>query len=179
MLTQNFPVGIAVVGSGRMVDDRNAGGLRRSPFNTLSIDNIKHLQEEIRAIGADESIFVFNEGRQTSYVDELDIIRVRYDVFPDIHSTHPRDLMSERAVLAHEYYGHRKYRDTWLEHGSWNDEFRASYIAAKGTYNLSDEDRRYLVLDALERAKEAGVTIVYNEFIRRVLYGSRTDEQIE
>ena len=37
--------------------------------------------------------------------------------------------------------------------------------------NLSDEDRRYLVMDALERAKEAGVSIHYNDFIRGVLYG--------
>jgi hypothetical protein len=79
--------------------------------------------------------------------------------------------MSERAVLAHEYYGHRNYRYTILEKGSWNDEFRASYMAAKNAPNLSDEDRVYLSSDAIERAKEAGVTIAYNDFIRRVLYG--------
>ena len=79
--------------------------------------------------------------------------------------------MSERAVLAHEYYGHRTHRGTTLEKGSWNDEFRASYTAAKICPNLTDEDRRYLILDAIERAKEAGINIRYNDFIRRVLYG--------
>ena len=79
--------------------------------------------------------------------------------------------MSSRAVLAHEYYGHRAYRGTKLKPGAWNDEFRASYMAAKNTPNLSDEDRRYLILDALERAKESGITIKYNEFIRGILYG--------
>ena len=79
--------------------------------------------------------------------------------------------MSSRAVIAHEYYGHRAYRGTKLRKGAWNDEFRASYMAAKNTPNLSDEDRRYLILDALERAKESGVTIKYNDFIRRTLYG--------
>ncbi|MMZ66548.1 hypothetical protein D1872_290540 [compost metagenome] len=79
--------------------------------------------------------------------------------------------MSERAVLAHEYYGHRAYSGTRLPPGSWNDEFRASYMAAKNTPNLTDEDRIYLMLDAIERAKEAGVTIKYNDFMRRILYG--------
>jgi hypothetical protein len=80
--------------------------------------------------------------------------------------------MSERAVLAHEYYGHRAYRDTDLQDGSWNDEFRASYMAAKNTPNLNEEDRQYLILDAVERAKEAGVTITYNELMRRILHGN-------
>ena len=79
--------------------------------------------------------------------------------------------MSQRAAIAHEYYGHRTYKGTSLPKGSWNDEFRASYMAAKNCPNLSDEDRRYLVLDALERAKESGITIKNNDFIRRILYG--------
>lgn len=70
-----------------------------------------------------------------------------------------------------KYYGHRANRNTKLPKGSWNDEFRASYLAAKNCPNLTDEDRYYLVLDALERAKEKGVSIKYNDFIRRILYG--------
>ena len=151
--------------------ERNASGLRKNPFKVVNEKEIEHIKAEIKAIGADETVFVFNVGRQTGYVDEIDFIRVRYDVFPDANSKHPRDLMSERAVLAHEYYGHRQYKGTKLEHGSWNDEFRASYTAAKNAPNLSDEDRRYLVLDALERAKEADVAVVYNDFIRRSLHG--------
>ena len=154
-----------------MTDDRKAGGLRRSPFNILSESEIKHLKGEIRAIEADERIFKFNRYDSTSYYEDQDIISVRANVFPDKSSAHPRDLMSERAVLAHEYYGHRSYRNTRVERGAWNDEFRASYMAAKNAPNLTDEDRRCLVLDALERAKEAGVKITYNDFIRRILYG--------
>ena len=154
-----------------MIDDRSAGGLRRSPFNTLSEAEIEHLKNEICAINADERVFIFNESFATSYDEKKDIIAVRANVFPDKNSIHPRDLMSERAVLAHEYYGHRAYRGTDLKRNSWNDEFRASYMAAKNTPNLTDEDRRYLILDALERAKEAGVTITYNNFMRRIIYG--------
>ena len=37
--------------------------------------------------------------------------------------------------------------------------------------NLTDEDRMYLMLDALERAKQAGVNIRITDVIRRILYG--------
>jgi len=32
-------------------------------------------------------------------------------------------------------------------------------------------DRAYLIMDAIERAKAAGVTIVYNKFMKECLYG--------
>lgn len=92
--------------------------------------------------------------------------------------------MSVRAVLAHEYYGHRPNRNRYLREDSltsdkernrlaslmWADEFRASYMAAKNAPGLTDEDRRYLIMDAVSRAREAGVSIKYNDFMRRVLY---------
>ena len=152
-------------------DDRKARGLRRSPFNTLSALEIKHLKNEIKIIEADKNVFVFNKGAKTGYSDKFRKIRIRGDIFADKNSIHPRDLMSERAVLAHEYYGHYKYAPSKFEPGDWRDEFRASYMAAKNTPNLTGNDRRYLILDALERAKEAGVTITYNNFIRGILYG--------
>lgn len=148
-----------------------ANGMRQPPNHVLAHDEIEMLKTDIKAIEADASVFEFNKGRYTGYNDKTDKIKIRGDVLPDISSQHPRDLMSSRAVLAHEYYGHRVYRGTKLKKGSWNDEFRASYMAAKNTPNLSNEDRRYLVLDALERAKEKGITIKNNDFIRRTLYG--------
>lgn len=149
-----------------------AYGLRKSPKIKLS-DNDKNLiLNEITAINADPDVFVFRDGFGSGYSDSRDIIFISSNIFPSNDgSLHPRDLMSERAVLAHEYYGHRTHRGTALEKGSWNDEFRASYTAAKICPNLTDEDRRYLILDAIERAKEAGINIRYNDFIRRVLYG--------
>ena len=154
-----------------MTNDRSANGLRRSPFNDLSVEQVEFLKSEIHAIGADENVFKFNLGVGTSYSDELDVIYVRSDVLPDGNSTHPRDLMSPRAVLAHEYYGHRAFRGTALAKGAWNDEFRASYIAAKNAANLTDEDRAYLVMDAITRASDAGISIRYNDFMRGVLHG--------
>ena len=154
-----------------MDHERSARGFRRSPFHVLCEDDIEHIKAEIRAIGADESVFLFNEGPQTGYSDKRDIIYVRGDIFPDENSTHPRDLMSERAVLAHEYYGHRPNRGTALPGGSWNDEFRASYLASRNAPNLTADDRRYLVLDAIERSREAGVAFKLNEYMGRIVYG--------
>ena len=150
-----------------------ASGLRRSPYHILTEDEIAGLRKDIEAIQADVNVFKFNKGFRTSYNEDSDEVRVKGDVLPNFNSSHPRDLMSSRAVLAHEYYGHRPYRNVAkpLPYGSWNDEFRASYIAAKTTPGLADEDRRYLVLDALQRAKDAGVSVSQNAFIREVLYG--------
>ncbi|MDR0936352.1 MAG: hypothetical protein LBM98_06735 [Oscillospiraceae bacterium] len=152
-----------------------ARGLRKPPQMILSEAQIAELKQDIAAIGADLRVFVFNYARVfgTSYVPEYDIIAVKGNIFPDTESgsTHPRDLMSARAVLAHEYYGHRTYQNTPVPIDDWRDEFRASYTAAKITPNLTEEDRRYLILDALARAAEEGVSIRHNNFIRSVLYG--------
>lgn len=156
----------------RNLSSRNLpNGLRTAPNHNLTDEEISSLRNDIVAIKADENVFKFNVGRRTGYDDVLDEIRVRGDVLPDLDSNHPRDRMSSRAALAHEYYGHRANRGTKVPNGAWNDEFRASYMAAKNCPNLSDEDRYYLILDALERAKESGVTIKSNSFIRSVLYG--------
>lgn len=157
---------------GIIIKERNmANGLRKPAQHILTEDEIKSLELDITAIKADRKVFAINCGNRTGYIDRYDIITVKGDILPDKNSKHPRDLMSQRAVLAHEYYGHRANRGTKLANGSWNDEFRASYMAAKNSPGLTDEDRQYLVLDALERAKEAGVTINYNSLIRRILYG--------
>lgn len=78
--------------------------------------------------------------------------------------------MSSRAVLGHEM-GHARYNPSALPINAWNDEFRASYWAARNLPGLSDVDRQMLVLDAIERARTAGVSIKPNAFMRRTLYG--------
>ena len=167
-----------------------AMGLRKPPSRLLSEDEIRQLKDDILAIGADETVFVYNseQVRGTCYRPQDDKVHAKGNVLGDSNSTHPRDLMSSRAVLAHEYYGHRPYREKYLSefemidlsddeslltlsNRGWIDEFRASYVAAKNAPGLSDQERYYLVLDALERAKEANISISYNDFIRRVLYG--------
>lgn len=148
-----------------------ASGMRQPVYRTLTDEEISALKDDIRAIEADESVFKFNEGTRTGYRDDRDRIYVRGDVLPDPSSTRARDRMSARAVLAHEYYGHRAYKGTKLKPGVWNDEFRASYMAAKNAPGLSALDRYHLVQDALDRAAEANVKIRYNQFIRGTLYG--------
>lgn len=163
-----------------------ASGNRRSPFYVLSEQEIDEIKREIRAIGADESVFVFNSEsvRGTCFLARDGKVHIKGNIYPDNNSDHPRDRMSVRAVLAHEYYGHRPNREQYLNEDSvtseeercrqaslmWADEFRASYMAAKNAPGLTAEDRRYLILDAISRAQEAGVSIKYNDFMRRVLY---------
>lgn len=72
--------------------------------------------------------------------------------------------MSIAAVLAHEYYGHRTFRDEYLYDlrnktittSEWKDEVRASITAAKITPNLERTEQVYLIQDALFRAQEFG-----------------------
>jgi hypothetical protein len=156
----------------RLLDEieRGAGGLRRPALNTLEPAEIAHLQEEFASLGGDPAILRFNRGAQTGFVDQTDHINVRGDVNPIEGAHHPRSAMSSKAVLGHEL-GHRAHRGTKLPIGAWNDEFRASYWAAKTLPNLSDEDRIYLILDAMERAREAGVSFKPNALMRKILYG--------
>jgi len=169
--------GIFDSGAGNdMRNARNANGLRQG-MRKLTESEIEHLKSEIRAIEADISVFDFDNYKVTGYMDDVDVISVASNVFPDLTSNHPRDLMSERAVLAHEYYGHRAFRGTTLLPQSGEDEYRASMTAAKNSPNLSDEDRRYLVLDALDRAQTAGIEVHHDDFIRRTVYGNSNNRK--
>ncbi|GHU53074.1 hypothetical protein FACS1894132_04240 [Clostridia bacterium] len=140
-----------------------ANGNRKPPTTILTEEQINELHKDIKSINADISKFVFNDidASGTSYDDINDSISVKGNVLPDLESgsVHPRDLMSSRAVLAHEYYGHRANKVIYLPPSSWEDEYRASIDAAKNTPNLSDEDRKYLVLDAFERKEKAGIPL--------------------
>jgi len=155
---------------------RDVNGYRQSRHNVLTEKDVEHLLGEIDAIGADRSVFRFNEGYTTTFSDKKGVIYVKGNVYPDLNSKHPRDLMSERAVLAHEYYGHYKFFRSKFKAGDWRDEMRASYIAALKAPNLSDEDRAYLMLDAYERAREAGIILEYSKKAREIIYGYKEQD---
>ena len=170
----------------------SASGNRRSPYYTLNEKDIENIKSEIRSITADESDFVFNSTitKGTCFLASDGKVHIKGNIFPDEYSEHPRDKMSVRAVLAHEYYGHKPYREQYLKEDSetssdaleriyknaWADEFRASYMAAKNAPGLTEEDRYFLIMDALSRAHEAGISIKNNDYIRRVLYGKNNYE---
>jgi hypothetical protein len=150
--------------------ERNAGGQRRPALELIEPAEMMRLKNEFADLGGDPDILRFNRGAQTSFVDDADRINVRGDVNPVEGAHHPRSAMSSKAVLGHEL-GHRAHRGTKLPVGAWNDEFRASYWAARNLAGLSDEERIHLILDAMERAREAGVPIKANALMRRILYG--------
>lgn len=159
----------------------------------LTIDEIKSVISEIDRIGADRSIFVFNDEDHiegsTCYNYFDDKVYVTRNVFPDdkYGSAHPRDIMSVGAVLAHEYYGHRAFRDEYLADATlgkdhkttpvWQDECRASIYAAKTAKNLTDKDKADLIMDAIYRAQEYGQLIEMDDFMKEVLYGYKSDEK--
>ena len=66
---------------------------------------------------------------------------------------------------------HGAYSNTKVQPGDWRDEFRASYRAALDTPNLSDEERRMLMIDAYERASEVGAKLNYTKDYRRIVHG--------
>lgn len=175
-------------------DDKNmANGMRNTSGTPLSEADIEFVKTEIRRIKADESVFIFNDPDHlhdsTCYNFEEDKIYVTRNVFPDVlyGSAHPRDTMSVGAVLAHEYYGHRHYREEYLsdwEKGKeyhttplWQDECRASLTAAQIAPGLTEMDKRDLVLDAVYRAKEFGQLIEMNDFMKEAVYGYSSNER--
>ena len=175
-------------------DDKNmSNGMRNTSRTPLTEDEILFIKSEIQRIGADESVFVFNDPDHmldsTCYNFEEDIVYVTRNVFPDVKyaSAHPRDTMSVGAVLAHEYYGHRPNRQEYLtdwEKGKdyhttpiWQDECRASLTAAQIAPGLTEIDRRDLVLDAVFRAKEYGQLIEMNDFMKEAVYGYGKNER--
>lgn len=156
----------------RMEEREMANGYRKSYLIPLSDEDKNFITQEIDAIGADRRFFEFRDRMPTAYSAQRDKIFISSSVFPSTDgSTHPTDMLSVRATLAHEYYGHRANRNTRLNAGAWNDEFRASYMAARNCPGLTDEDRAMLISDALQRAKDAGVNIRLNSFMRGCLYG--------
>ena len=144
---------------------------RKSAYEELTPEQIESLKEDIRSIGADLSRFSFNTGRQTG-LDELNgLIHVRGDVYPDLTNTSARSTMSTKAVLAHEYYGHLRFMPSEYDLGDWRDEMRASYIAVRTAPGLTQKDRADLIVDAYDRAREAGFDFEYSKWAKGVLFG--------
>jgi len=168
-----------------------SNGMRNMSRTPLSLEEIAYVKSQIQWIEADESVFVFNDEEHitesTCYNVIDDKIYVTRNVFPDdkYGSTHPRDIMSVRAVLAHEYYGHRAYRDEYLNDFEndiettpyWEDECRASITAAKTTPNLTDKDKADLVQEAVYRARECGFLLEMDEFMKEAAYGYSSSER--
>lgn len=148
-----------------------AMGLRQPASHVLTEEEIAGVKADAEALGIDPSVLLFNTGERTGFMDDSGLIGICGDVLPDLDSKIARDCMSQRAVLAHEYYGHLAHHPSEYPIGDWRDEFRASYDAAVNAPGLSDEDRALLMIDAYDRAHEAGEILSYDETARRIIYG--------
>ena len=152
-------------------------GYRRSPFIDLSQDEIEQVKREFQEIGGDTSMLRFNTGASTGYFDSDTEIRVCGDVFPSgpPDPLQPNSTMSCRAALAHEL-GHCHFdvgedHPDYLPPGVPEDEMRASRWAAEHVLGLTDEERRFLLLDAQNR----GCPLPSDPFVLRMLYGITED----
>ena len=168
------------------LDRDMAAGYRDNSGRPLNEDEISKIYNEITRICADITVFIINDpshyGRSTSYDCLDDKVYVTRNVLPDIvyGSSHPRDVMSIGAVLAHEYYGHRPHREEYLTDlrtgyrtiPIWKDECRASIEAFEKAPGLTDFDRRDLILDAVYRAREAGQVFELTYDMRKIIYGN-------
>ena len=134
---------------------RGIVGQRHATARILTKDEIKLIKNEFKSIGGNPKNLLFNEGLQTGYIDGSKYIQICGDILPLEGSTHPRSRMSVKAVLAHEQQ-HRIFSGTPFKVGDWRDEFRASFLAAKRTKNLTERERYDLMDDAVLRATEAG-----------------------
>lgn len=148
-----------------------AMSLRKPKTHILTEAEIESIIGDAKTIDADVSVFRFNSGSRTGFVEERGLINIRGDILPDTEGVTARDRMSQRAVIAHEYYGHYKNHPSPYGIDDWRDEFRASYDAAIRTPNLTDEERRDLMIDAYDRAKEAGAFEGFDDSARRIIYG--------
>lgn len=146
-------------------------GLRTSPSHILTDEEIKSLIKDAESIGIPIDVLKFNEGNRTGFSELTGKINVRGDVLPDVSSFQNRDTMTSRAVLAHEYYGHYMNDPSEYSVGDWRDEYRASRDAALKTPNLLEIERASLMIDAYERAREAGQIIEYDDIAKEVIYG--------
>ena len=150
----------------RQIDKKMSNGLRMYGKEPLTNAEINFIKSEINRIEAFDDIFIFNDLKhlaRTCYNAEHDVVYIGRNIFPDTKygSIHPRDLMSVGAVLAHEYYGHRTFREEYLNDIKyakittleWEDECRASITAARIGKGLTAMDRSYLIQDAIKRAE--------------------------
>jgi SPP1 gp7 family putative phage head morphogenesis protein len=97
-----------IIKSRNISERRMANGLRTSPYHILSDEEIKSVKKAAKELNIPENILRFNQGNQTGFSDRKEIINIRGDILPDKSSNNLRDILSSKAVLAHEYYGHYK-----------------------------------------------------------------------
>lgn len=148
-----------------------ANGSRRGLFEDITDAEKQFVKDECKRLGIDLKIVKFENNVKTAYIDSTDIVRIGSDVFPsNDDSVNPIDRMPVACVLAHEYYGHRHFRNTKLIPNSPIDEFRASYYSSVHGKNLSDDERRMLMQSALFVANQGGMKITMTDEIRRILY---------
>ena len=147
-----------------------ANGPRRGRLTNVSDAEKIQILQYADDLNIPRSVLSFNTGYNTSYDDDLNIIHIRGDVFPSEFAENPESILSAKAALAHEYYGHYLHHSQFAAN-DWRDEFQASYRAAIDAPGLTQADRSLLMIDAFDRPRSSGITVQLNAIARRIIYG--------
>ena len=148
-----------------------ANGPRRGRLTNVSEAEQREIEKYANDLNIPRDILSFNTGPCTSFDDESGLIHIRGDIFPSAFAENPNSILSAKCALAHEYYGHNLHHSRFNA-GDWRDEFQASYRAALDSPGLTQEERSMLMLDAFDRARNAGKSVQLNSVARRLLYGT-------
>ena len=92
--------------------------------------------------------------------EEFSYLVIGTDAYPsEPMGTAPNERISMRACMAHEVIGHfRAWERGTTKLSTPLEEAQASIRASKFGIGLSDEERKILFLDAMERLKNAGIS---------------------
>ena len=126
----------------------------------------------IHAIANEDDKNMANGMRNTSGtpLDENEIAFVKAEIHrikaDESHRPHRKEYLSD-------WEQGKDYHTTQI----WQDECRASLVAAQTAPGLTDIDRRDLVLDAVFRAHEFGQLIEMNDFMKEAVYGYSSNER--
>ena len=168
------------INSDIFIKESNKG--RMIGTDSLSPEEIRIIRKGIEKINADKHIFIFNNSmhKNLCYAASEDRIYVGRNIFPNPQYAFadPRARMSIPTFLAHMYYGHRPFRNEYLEDEKngmvrlpkWQDEVRASINAAKIAPGIIKRDQYFLLQDAFHIANENGFDIVMGNFMKKVFF---------
>lgn len=144
-----------------LIGNINTGGMRNEIPLTLA--QIEYVEKCAREQGYDGYLRYSDEVntgviRMKSLDGDFGLITIGTDVYPSLKPRRANERISVKGTMAHEVVGHY---EAILKNTTQDDrileEVQASIRASKFGVNLTDEERKDLWEDAMDRLKNAGI----------------------
>ena len=133
-----------------------SGRRNDEPLTSSQIEECRQIAIEY---GMPPERIVFVEDMYTGYMPLGDRLYISTDVYPCGNTKKANYMISHRGTLAHELIGHRNaYLSGKSQTEDYLEEAQASIRASRLAKGLSDEERKVLLQDAIERLPD-GVTL--------------------